>query len=268
MRLLLPLPFLLALGCASTSTSSLAQPDNNAVGLYDQLVEASNMATNSARRAAPGQPHLAENIRSTFTRPLRCLKLLTTYHEQTLATLSGSQGTAATCRELGNALEALLEGMSDESMPDEAYMEPALRDRLITEVVDSESTSAAWKLCTLFSGRVEEIVDQEMTHLHTNLGLLSLELLRAVESTDATENAYLSGLQKKRAALREAVLQDMEVGLPTEWDPAKDLVAIEALLKTAENEGQVRMSRRSEVEQQFDALARDVDAIRRALSKG
>ena len=83
MRLLLPLPFLLALGCASTSTSSLAQPDNNAVGLYDQLVEASNMATNSARRAAPGQPHLAENIRSTFTRPLRFLKLLTTYHEQT-----------------------------------------------------------------------------------------------------------------------------------------------------------------------------------------
>jgi hypothetical protein len=169
-------------------------------------------------------------------------------------------------QQVATAMESLLREMAAPGMPSDVFMEESLRSRLVAQVAAENDFRDAWKLASMFSSRVAEVVSKDLAALHTEVGMIALEVLNNVSESQATDAAYLSGLRNKKVHLREAVLKDMKEGLPPGWDPAPDLVVVEKLLENAQAEERVRVLQQLELEAAFDLVGSEIELVRAAFS--
>lgn len=262
MRHFLPLTLLLFSACATShgaKTDSKPAPTTN---LREGLEVAAAKAIETCRVAVPGSDSYSNRCRNAFELRLRSVESLSNY---SLA-IEAAANADDPAQQVATAMESLLREMAAPGMPSDVFMEESLRSRLVAQVAAENDFRDAWKLASMFSSRVAEVVSKDLAALHTEVGMIALEVLNNVSESQATDAAYLSGLRNKKVHLREAVLKDMKEGLPPGWDPAPDLVVVEKLLENAEAEERVRVLQQLELEAVFDLVGSEIERVRAAFS--
>ena len=262
MRHLLPLTLLLT-ACASNSTPEIepSQTEQSPT-LSDSLTHAAKMAKLTCQKALPDATSFVNRCDNSFALALRSTSNLSAYVGEIQKASGADQPAVA----VADALGVLLAQMSEPGMPDDVFMQEGLRNRLSAQIADEGNFADALKLASIFSDRIAEVVVKDLNTLYADFGLISLEVLDKVSQSSASEAAYLDGLRNKKTFLREAVLKDMQEGLPPGWDPAPELVAIEELLRSAELEINMRATKLLNLEAEFDLIGIEIKKVAQAFS--
>ncbi len=223
--------------------------------LEQRLAQAADRLQNALVTAEPTGSDFELQAADAFAPRLAALHALSRFAASAQAAL-GSVATNQTSGDdpssiLADALSRLLVALSQDGQPDGTYMKPELRVRLVGRVRNA-SLSEAWHLSQLFSRHAQEVVAADLEPFAMELKALRQRALEAIDRSASADRSYREQLLARQASLRKAVVATLEEGLPPEWDPKKDLAAVEKLIAETDHADLSRRRNRNALAAAFD----------------